>query len=133
VALAAARSVLVPGGRVLIRVPNASFHLAVRRLARTLGPNTGPGAWLTRGTIVHARAFTARALDAALARAGFRRIVVEASPPSPGDPYGSGARGIAVMKTAARAGALVAETVLRQPLLLTSSLLATAVAEGVDC
>jgi SAM-dependent methyltransferase len=132
-ALVAARGVLVPGGRVLIRVPNASFHLAVRRLARVIGPDTAPGQWLRRGSIVHARAFTARALECALTRAGFRRVVVEGSAPSPGDPYGTGARGMAAVKTVVRGGALIAETVLRQPGLLSSSLLATAVAEGADC
>jgi glycosyltransferase involved in cell wall biosynthesis/2-polyprenyl-3-methyl-5-hydroxy-6-metoxy-1,4-benzoquinol methylase len=95
-ALRAAHAVLEPGGMVLVRVPNVGVHLAVLRAADTLG--THIGAWLRRGTILHARSFSPRALEVAFARAGFSGARVGASPPVPGDPYGSGARAIGAVK-----------------------------------
>ena len=97
-ALRAARDLLQPGGIVLVRVPNVAVHLSILRAADALG--TRVGAWLRRGTILHARSFSPRALAIAFARAGFKDARVGASPPVPGDPYGSGARAIGPLKTA---------------------------------
>jgi SAM-dependent methyltransferase len=96
-ALRAAHDLLEPGGLLVVRVPNVAVHLAVLRAADALG--TRVGAWLRRGTILHARSFSSRALAVAFARAGFPHARVRASPPVPGDPYGSGARAIGPVKT----------------------------------
>src|SRR5439155_9954578 len=98
-----AHDLLAPGGVLVARVPNLAFHQAVGRAARVLGPDSRAGAWLAAGVIVHQRAFSPRALRAALTRAGFAAVHVDASPPVPGDPYGTGAGAIGVVKTSVRA------------------------------
>jgi SAM-dependent methyltransferase len=97
-ALRAAHDVLEPGGQVLVRVPNVAVHLPVIRVADALGTRSRIGAWLRRGTILHARSFSPRSLEVAFARAGFASVRVRATPPVPGDPYRSGARAIGPMK-----------------------------------
>ena len=129
-ALAAARSSLAPGGRVVVRVPNVDFHLAVRRLARAIGTDSPPGRWLRRGTILHPRSFSARALRAVLARAGFRRARVEAAWPAPGDPYGTGAAAIAAAKAAVGGAALACDRLTGHRIVLASTLLAVAEDDG---
>ena len=97
-ALRAAHDSLEPGGMVLVRVPNVAVHLRVARVANGLGARSRVGGWLRRGTILHARSFSLRALQVAFARAGFADARVCGSAPVPGDPYGSGARAIGPVK-----------------------------------
>jgi SAM-dependent methyltransferase len=97
-ALSTAHGLLEPGGVLVVRVPNVAVHLAVGRVAAAIGADSRVGAWLLRGTIVHARSFTVRALATALARAGFPEARVDASAPVPGDPYGSGTAAIGSVK-----------------------------------
>lgn len=98
VALRAARALLEPGGLLLVRVPNVSVHLAVVRVARTLGDRSRAGAWLRGATILHPRSFSPRALGVAIRRAGFAHVRVAASAPVPGDPYASGAAALGAVK-----------------------------------
>jgi SAM-dependent methyltransferase len=97
-ALRAAHALLEPAGVLLVRVPNVAVHLAVGRMAAVVGPRSRVGAWLLRGTILHARSFSVRALAVALDRAGFSEARIDASAPVPGDPYGSGAAAIGSVK-----------------------------------
>ena len=129
-ALAAAGAALAPGGRVVVRVPNADFHLAVRRTAATLGPRSRLGRWLLRGTILHPRSFSPRALRTAFARAGFRTVTVESSPLVPGDPYGTGATAMAAAKAVVAAVARAGGALTGQRVVLASALLATAWEHG---
>lgn len=135
-ALVVARAALAAGGRVVIRAPNVDFHLAVRRLARALGESSRPGRWLHRGTILHPRSFSAGALRAVLARAGFHRVQVEAAAPAPGDPYGTGVAAIAAAKAVVGGVASALDQLTGHRIVLASTLLA--VAEdggpgGADC
>jgi SAM-dependent methyltransferase len=135
-ALAAARAALAPGGRVVVRVPNVAFHLGVRRLARLIGDESRAGRWLRRGTILHPRSFSAPALRAVLARAGFRHARVGAARPAPGDPYGTGAAAIAAAKALVGGVALAAGRLTGQRIVLASTLLAVAElagSGGADC
>jgi SAM-dependent methyltransferase len=97
-ALGAAHALLEPGGVLLVRVPNVAVHLAVGRVAAALGRRSRVGAWLRRGTILHARSFSVRALAVAMERAGFSETRIDGSAPVPGDPYGSGATAIGGVK-----------------------------------
>jgi 2-polyprenyl-3-methyl-5-hydroxy-6-metoxy-1,4-benzoquinol methylase len=97
-ALRAAHALLEPGGVLLVRVPNVAVHLAVGRVATAIGAHSRVGAWLLRGTILHARSFTVQALAMAVTRAGFAEARVDASAPVPGDPYGSGTAAIGSVK-----------------------------------
>ena len=135
-ALAAARSVLAPGGRVVVRVPNVEFHLAVRGLVRTIGAGSRVGRWLQRGTILHPRSFSARALRAVAGRAGFGRVRVEPAMPAPGDPYGTGALAMAAAKTLVGGAAVALDRLSAHRIVLASTLLAVAEVggpEGPDC
>jgi SAM-dependent methyltransferase len=129
-ALRAAHEILEPGGCVLVRAPNAAVHLPVMRAAAALGPRSRVGAWLRRGTILHARSFTPRALEAALVRAGFADVRVEPSPPAPGDPYRSGARAIRPVKTVVGGVTRAAALVSRRRLVWSPSLEGRAVRSG---
>lgn len=129
-ALVAARAALAPGGSVVIRAPNVEFHLAVRRVVRALGGASRVGRWLQRGTILHPRSFSACALRAVLARAGFGRVRVEAAAPSPGDPYGTGVVAIAAAKAVVGAVALALDRASAHRIVLASTLLATAAHAG---
>lgn len=107
-ALRAAHEALEPGGLVVVRVPNVTVHLPIVRAAARLGARPRAAAWVRRWAIVHPRAFSARALAVALTRAGFAAPRIVASPPVPGDPYGSGAFG---MRTARAAVAVLTRAV----------------------
>ncbi len=84
--------VLKPGGLLIVRVPNAAFHVTLLRRWSALAPQL----------VVHLYSFSASTLRAALERAGFGAIRVTNSPLTPGDPYGAlpllGARGMDVIK-----------------------------------
>jgi SAM-dependent methyltransferase len=125
-ALAAAGAALAPGGRVVVRVPNVDFHLAVRRIAAAAGARSRLGEWLMRGTILHARSFSVRALRVAFARAGFRSAGVEGGPLVPGDPYATGARAIRGAKAVVAGASRACEALTGGRLVLASALLATA-------
>jgi len=78
--------ILRPGGFLLIRVNNFSFHLRAYLLGQSfifkrLG--VAPG-------IIHRYGITSKALKKLLTIAGFRDIRVFNSPPTEGDPYGTG-------------------------------------------
>jgi hypothetical protein len=115
---------------VVIRAPNVDFHLAVRRLVRALGPHSRLGRWLQRGTILHPRSFSARALRLVLARAGFGSVRVEAAPPAPGDPYGTGAAAMAAAKAVVGVVALAVDRLSAHRIVPASTLLAVAEDEG---
>ncbi|MBM3140741.1 MAG: class I SAM-dependent methyltransferase [Chloroflexi bacterium] len=100
--LAAAHARLEPGGLVIIRVPNAAMHRRVARVAAALR-GTRAGAWLAAATVRHPRSYTPRALREALTLAGFDDVRVVASPPVPGDPYGTGATALGLVKIAVEA------------------------------
>jgi|WetSurMetagenome_2_1015567.scaffolds.fasta_scaffold06616_6 glycosyltransferase involved in cell wall biosynthesis/SAM-dependent methyltransferase len=63
--------VLVPGGRVIIRVPNAAFHRPWVRALTTLGPLVRWRGW-DRFPVLHLFAFSAEGLRHIAERAGFR-------------------------------------------------------------
>ena len=130
-ALRAAHDLLEPGGVVVVRVPNVTVHLPVVRLAEALGARSRAGAWLRRGTILHARSFSPRALEVAFARAGFARPRICASRPVPGDPYRSGVRAIGLAKAVIGALTRAVATVSGRRLVWTPSLEGRAV--RTDC
>jgi SAM-dependent methyltransferase len=70
--------VLVPGGRVAIRVPNAAFHRPWIRLLTALGPLVRWRGW-DRYPILHLFPFSADGLRRIVQRAGFRIEVVQNS------------------------------------------------------
>ena len=129
-ALVAARAALAPGGRVVIRAPNVDFHLAVRRLVRAVGVHSRVGAWLSRGTILHPRSFSARSLHAVLVRAGFGCVRVEAARPAPGDPYGTGAAAMWAAKALVGGVASAMDRLSSHRIVLASTLLAVAGDDG---
>jgi SAM-dependent methyltransferase len=83
---------LAPRGRLFVRTPNAAFQRHGARLGRALAA-VGLARLVAdrprRLAIFHASNFGARALRVALARAGYRRLVLRNSAPIPGDPYGA--------------------------------------------
>jgi SAM-dependent methyltransferase len=70
-ALREAFRVLVPGGRVIIRVPNAAFHRPGVRALTALGPLVRWRGW-DRYPVLHVFAFSANGLRRIVQRAGFR-------------------------------------------------------------
>lgn len=79
---------LKPGGAICIREFNAGFHLPLSALERRgffrpLGASP---------SVLHALNFRARTLRIMLERAGFNSVAVFNSPPTSGDPYGTGGR-----------------------------------------
>jgi glycosyltransferase involved in cell wall biosynthesis/SAM-dependent methyltransferase len=70
--------VLVPGGRVAIRVPNAAFHRPWIRLVTSLGPLVRWRGW-DRYPVLHLFPFSAGGLRRIVQRAGFRIHVVRNS------------------------------------------------------
>ena len=76
---------LKPGGSVYIREFNGAFHMALegRRIFNFLG---------IQPSVVHNFNFTAESLRRMLAAAGFKRVKIKNSPPTGGDPYGTGGR-----------------------------------------
>jgi SAM-dependent methyltransferase len=77
-ALGEAFQVLVPGGRLVIRVPNAAFHRPWVRLLTSLGPLVRWRGW-DRYPILHLFPFSAEGLRRIAQRAGFRIDVVHNS------------------------------------------------------
>ena len=76
---------LKPGGLLYIREFNGAFHLALdgNRIFDALG---------LRPSVIHNFNFKAESLRRMLAAAGFRNIKLRNSPPTTGDPYGTGGR-----------------------------------------
>jgi SAM-dependent methyltransferase len=70
--------VLVPGGRVAIRVPNAAFHRPWIRLLTSLGPLARWRGW-DRYPVLHLFPFSAGGLRRIVQRAGFRIDAVQNS------------------------------------------------------
>jgi SAM-dependent methyltransferase len=80
------RRLLVPGGLTVVRTPNAAYQIAACRLSRAAWP--GPVAQVLRAAYnFNPVIFDPHSLRLALERAGFSRIVVSNTRPSPGDPY----------------------------------------------
>jgi SAM-dependent methyltransferase len=71
--------VLRPGGRLVIRIPNASFHRPWVRFLVSLGPLVRQRGW-DGYPILHLFAFTPTSLRHLVARAGFRILTVHNSP-----------------------------------------------------
>jgi SAM-dependent methyltransferase len=105
--LADCQRVLVPGGRLFVRVPNVPWHLQGVRVARVLAAVglgrfvRGRARWLA---IFHRSNFAAATLRVALERAGFAAITLANSAPISGDPYlgfgRTGELGLALAKRA---------------------------------
>ncbi len=70
--------VLVPGGRVIIRVPNAAFHRPWVRVLTALGPLVRWRGW-DRYPVLHVFAFSPDGLRRIVQRAGFRITLVRNS------------------------------------------------------
>lgn len=105
-AAAEAARLLKPGGALYMREFNAAFHLPLYRLER-LGFFRALG---LSPSIVHNFNFTQRSLRALLEAAGFSRVRVRNSPPTAGDPYGTGGRlGASVTGAAKRLVYLLAQ------------------------
>ncbi len=73
--------VLAPGGHLVIRIPNATFHRPWVRLLTSLGPLVRWHGW-DRYPTLHLFAFTRRSLCALGGRAGFAVLEVRNSPPA---------------------------------------------------
>jgi SAM-dependent methyltransferase len=65
------RAALHPGGRALIRVPNATFHVTWMRVANRLGFPSMAGA-----AILHEYGFTTTSLQSALSSLGFHVLTI---------------------------------------------------------
>lgn len=88
-----AKRLLVPGGVLVLRVRNLTFHSAVYRLSRLVGWWPRLALPLERQYVFHQVSFDARTLRRTLAEAGFRRIEIANSAPTWGDPYRTLPRG----------------------------------------
>lgn len=88
-----ARRLLVPGGVLLLRVRNLTFHSAVYRLSRLVGRWPRLALPLKKQYVFHHLSFNSRTLRRTLAEAGFRRIEIANSAPTWGDPYRALPRG----------------------------------------
>jgi SAM-dependent methyltransferase len=124
-ALREARRLLAPGGSVVVRVPNVAFHLPLLRAGVRLARVSRAGGWVTRGTVLHPRSFSPRALRAVLVRAGFHGVRVSISPTTDGDPYATGVPGVPLLKAAVAGAAVAVAAASRNRLLLAPSLLAS--------
>lgn len=71
--------VLRPGGRLVIRIPNASFHRPWVKLLTSLGPLVRRRGWDGCPTL-HLFAFTPTSLRRLVTRVGFRVLTVQNSP-----------------------------------------------------
>jgi SAM-dependent methyltransferase len=81
---------LVPGGRILVRTPNASWQLFGARLTRALRALGLRRLFEGRQhllSILTVSNFSARTLRVALERTGYVGVIVRNSPPIAGDPY----------------------------------------------
>lgn len=132
--LRAARSVLRPGGLLMVRVGNLRFHSLLDRSARLLGFCAPMARALQRQCFFSQASFDARTLRALLERAGFEDVTVTNSRPSDGDPYGTLPRRTEAAARAVKRGVhLVVRAIAagsRGRLLLGSSLSATALKGG---
>lgn len=84
-ALAEARRVLRPGGRIAVRVPNGAVHARATRALARLGPLAralGLDAW----PVLHVVALTPRGLRVLAERAGFAVTALRPSAPAPAAP-----------------------------------------------
>lgn len=79
--LAEVRRVLVGGGVLAVRVPNATFHRFWLRVLAGLGP-LGQWSRATRYPVLHVWGFTPRGLARLVARAGFEPLALRASLPA---------------------------------------------------
>jgi SAM-dependent methyltransferase len=80
---------LAPGGWLAAKVPCGRSQYHKERVLSTLKPGRRVS---LADNLVHVNHFTPRSLEAALARAGFRRIVIRAGAPELIDPAGLGSR-----------------------------------------
>ena len=77
--LAAVRA-LRPGGLLIVRSPNASFHLRIRQLARSLAGVMPPARKLNRLTVFHLYSFAPAVLQRLLTDAGMQSAEITAAP-----------------------------------------------------
>ena len=73
-----AHRVLRPGGAIFIRVPNATFHLSLRRMVQSLS-RLVPAIRRWDKSVIHLFCFNRRSLFQALEISGFEKIQVENS------------------------------------------------------
>lgn len=128
VSLREAHRLLVPGGTVIVRVPNESFHRGLARAAHAVRRVSPLGArWIVQSTVSHPRSFTARAIEIVLRRAGFRDVRVEASRSSTGDPYAIGVPASTLVKAFLTRASSAIWKLSRRRLVCSPSLLAIGV------
>jgi 2-polyprenyl-3-methyl-5-hydroxy-6-metoxy-1,4-benzoquinol methylase len=124
-ALREAHRLLEPGGLVVVRVPNGRVHQVLARATGALIRVPVVGTSLARARLVHPRAFSARSLRLALARAGFVRVGVEGTPTTGGDPDDTGTTMLRLAKALAGPSTLALARASGERILVTPSLLAT--------
>jgi glycosyltransferase involved in cell wall biosynthesis/SAM-dependent methyltransferase len=111
-ALAEARRVLRPGGRIAVRVPNGAFHARATRWLSRLGPL---GRRLAACPVLHVVALTPPGLRELAVRAGFEVVDVRNSAPAagsiPGPLRGAAAAGAGVAAALSRGRRLLAPSV----------------------
>lgn len=78
-----AHRVLRPHGRLIIRIPNATFHRPAIRILSSLGPLPRLRGW-DRYPVLHLLSFSARNLTALLVESGFRVSWIRNSPMAAG-------------------------------------------------
>jgi SAM-dependent methyltransferase len=117
---------LAPGGLIFIRTPNATFHVAMRRLSQTVRRPRPVSRLLSGAYFLNPLCWTPGSLRRLLGVVGFPSVKVTNATLSPGDPYGvlpDGARGaIRVAKATVSMFAAAVATASRDRLLLSSSL-----------
>ncbi|MBW1989828.1 MAG: methyltransferase domain-containing protein [Deltaproteobacteria bacterium] len=125
--LARCKSLLAPGGRVLLRTRNPSFQRTLLAAWLPFAPLYARAGVLPP-TVFHPLMFTPRALRSLLSRAGFGSIRMRNSPLTLGNPYGGMAGALAAFpaKAAVSALARATEALTFGRVLAGPSLLATA-------
>jgi ubiquinone/menaquinone biosynthesis C-methylase UbiE len=88
VTLKEVKRILKPQGILLIRVPNVNFHLFIHKLL-TLLPTNNRYKEIRGLSVITNYGFSNRTIKQILAKAGFKKIEVNNSPLSFGDPYRS--------------------------------------------